>query len=826
MKVLKQSLQFTLRGSLGHREGNPIKPASGHLMQSESFLQTAWPDMAASTLFDRGQWPCAWIHPTADFSSPGVMAFRRIFQIDRLRVVRVHVTADEDYDLYLDGHLIGRGPERGDPSCWFFESYDLALDAGSHCLFARVRALGPAAPRWRISLRPGFLLAPEGMDLLPEIGTGVAEWECRILPGYSFEAPFQHDRFSIGYNCIFDGERLDPEAEAGSGDGWQTAVRGLPGAEAHRRNRYPATHFLVPAMLPPPRRTRLPDVKVRALQSIHEKDPTLVPVIETAGDNLLAADWAALILNQKSLVIAAGTRLRALVDLENYFCTELSIRLGASAGAVVSVRWAESLFEDTDFLIKGRRDLVEGKFFFGIGDKFLAADTRPTECGPIFWRAGRYVQIEVETQAVPLTIESFDLRETRHPADRQLDFTADDPRLAEVVPPALRTLECSAHDALVDGPHYEQMMWAGDGVQTILCHYVTHEDTALVKKAILLFDHSRTLDGLTRARWPARDTMVIPPYSLSWVRMVHDFALWRNEPDFVRARLPGVRAVCDAFLGFRGDDGLIRIDRGWNFVDWVPGWVDGVPPGADGGANATLNWQFVNALTLVATLEDSAGDPELAARARRIAAETATTCIEAFWNHERRLFADEPGGSTFSEHGQCFAVLSGLLPGALRQEIALPTRAGLDCSTISFRHFLFEALAVLGHADAILDGISGWREYAGYGLTTLPEGPEPSRSDCHAWGAHPLYHLVSTILGLRPASPGFTSVAVRPQLGRLQAASGSIPHPSGRIGIRLQRVDNGYDARISLPPGISASVVCGGQNIIITEPENHCHLDG
>lgn len=794
-------------------------------MSADCFLTKTWPSLSAGSLFERGQWPCRWVHPPADFTPPGVTAFRRHFHIAQARNVRVHVTADEDYDLYLDGHLLGRGPERGDPSCWFFETYDLALEAGEHCLFARVRALGPAAPRWRISLRPGFFLAPEETGLLAEIGTGVAEWECRMLPGYSFAPPFTHDRFSIGYNCLFDGELMEPAAENGGGEGWETAPRGLPGAAPGQRNRYPATHFLAPAMLPPPRRSALPNAQVRALQRTIKGDSTLVPWTGTTADTDLATAWTTLLREQQTLVIPAATRMRVLVDLGSYFCTELSMRLGASTGAAVEVRWAESLFEDTGFEIKGRRNVVEGKYFFGIGDRFLAAAARATEFTPIFWRAGRFVQIEVETREFPLTIEHFALRETRYPADLHLDFSSDDARLAEIIPPALRTLEASAHDALVDGPYYEQMMWAGDGVQTTLCHYVTHQDAALVKKAILLFDQSRTLDGLTRARWPARDTMVIPPYSLSWVRMVHDFAFWRNEPDFVRARLPGVRTVCDAFLGFRGDDGLIRINRGWNFVDWVPGWSDGVPPGADGGANATLNWQFVHALTMVATLEELAGEPELAARARRIAAETAAACVTAFWNNGRRLFADEPGGRTFSEHGQCFAVLSGLLPDAIRAKIALTAGDGMAPCTISFRHFLFEALGILGHADAILDGIAGWNEYAGYGLTTLPEGPEPSRSDCHAWGAHPLYHLVSTILGLRPGAPGFTSVAIRPQLGRLQAASGSIPHPSGQIGIRLQRAGDAYDACISLPPNLTATVICGGLTTTLTKPENHCRID-
>jgi hypothetical protein len=167
-----------------------------------------------------------------------------------------------------------------------------------------------------------------------------------------------------------------------------------------------------------------------------------------------------------------------------------------------------------------------------------------------------------------------------------------------------------------------------------------------------------------------------------------------------------------------------------------------------------------------------------------------------------------------------------LLPAELLGQIAIPSSTGLSRCTISFRHFLFEALAVLGQANAILDGLAGWREYSGYGLTTLPEGPEPSRSDCHAWGAHPLYHMVSTILGLRPGGPGFASVAIRPQLGRLQAASGSIPHPCGRIGVRLHRVGDDYDASISLPPNVHATVISHGVTRELTERENRCMLDG
>src|SRR5688500_7284149 len=82
---------------------------------------------------ERGRWPAKWVnHPKADGTGPIVLAFKREFTIDAPKTVRVHVSADERYELYLDGQRIGRGPERGDRLNWFFETYDLNLSAGAH----------------------------------------------------------------------------------------------------------------------------------------------------------------------------------------------------------------------------------------------------------------------------------------------------------------------------------------------------------------------------------------------------------------------------------------------------------------------------------------------------------------------------------------------------------------------------------------------------------------------------------------------------------------------------------------------------------------------
>ncbi len=91
------------------------------------------------------------------------------------------------------------------------------------------------------------------------------------------------------------------------------------------------------------------------------------------------------------------------------------------------------------------------------------------------------------------------------------------------------------------------------------------------------------------------------------------------------------------------------------------------------------------------------------------------------------------------------------------------------------------------------------------GLTTVPETPEPTRSDSHAWSAHPNYGLLATVLGVRPAEPGFKKVRIAPHLGPLQRAEGRVPHPLGEIVLRLARTaGGGLRGEITLPQGSRA----------------------
>ncbi|MEN6521660.1 MAG: alpha-L-rhamnosidase C-terminal domain-containing protein [Armatimonadota bacterium] len=755
----------------------------------------------------RGYWPAKVIaHPEITTDEASVTAYRRYFNLPKDTKIRIHVTADERYELFLDGMRIGRGPERGDRDNWFYETYGLDLKAGEHTLVARTWWLGSdsPAPYAQIMVRPGFVLAAEGIE--PEVlNTGVAEWDSKIIGGYSTVSP-DGAAWGAGAKVHIKGDEFAWGFETGNGDGWSPAKAICRIAAASYANEYPPIWMLRPAVLPPmmeePRKVGV----ARHIQGVDTEDTS--PIRVASADNIPAeADsWNRLLKGESTVVIPKNTMRRLIIDLENYYTAYPEFTVSEGKGSKIRIFWAEALYLNIDNRKsgKGNRNEVEGKYFFGMGDTFEPDGGKSRRFDTLWWEAGRYLEVFISTADQPLIIEDFTLRETHFPYDFESKIDASDSKLAEVIPIALRTLEMCSHETYMDCPYYEQLMYVGDTRLEVLTSYTTTRDDRLPKKSLLMFDRSRRLSGLTQSRYPSRVTQVIPPFSLWWVGMVHDFAMWRDDPEFVRSLIPGVRTVLNAFIGYINTDGLVEGPRGWNFTDWVPNWWDGIPPDGHLGVSGILNWQTALILGLAADLENTFGDPEIAQRNLRIRDRIAAIAKEAFWNEDRGIFADDLSKEHYSEHSQCLALLSGTVDGSKRARMieGLLTDPNLERTTIYFSHYLFETYRLIGRIDKLFERMGLWFGLKDQGFKTTLEMPEPSRSDCHAWGAHPVYHYFASVLGIRPASPGFKTVKIEPQLGHLTYAKGELAHPWGMIKVEFEQKDGGYSSNISLPDGV------------------------
>ena len=179
------------------------------------------------------------------------------------------------------------------------------------------------------------------------------------------------------------------------------------------------------------------------------------------------------------------------------------------------------------------------------------------------------------------------------------------------------TARLCAHETYMDCPYYEQLQYAGDTrIQALVSYYVSG-DGRLARQAISALDASRTPEGLTFSRAPSRLPQYIPPFSLWWIGMVHDYWRYQDDAAFVRAQLPGVRAVLMYFAGRQQADGLLAHVGWWNYVDWVKNWNGGVPPLGERGESAMLDLQLLLAYQWAADLESALGQPRAGRRSTR-----------------------------------------------------------------------------------------------------------------------------------------------------------------------------------------------------------------
>jgi hypothetical protein len=445
-------------------------------------------------------------------------------------------------------------------------------------------------------------------------------------------------------------------------------------------------------------------------------------------------------------------------------------------------------------------------------DTFLPDGGSHRRFTTLWWRSGRWCLISLETEAEPLTLHSLLLDESRYPYENEGLFDAGDPELAGVIRLAVRGIQMCSHETYMDCPFYEQLMYDGDTRLELLTTDVLTRDDRLVKRAIELFDFSRRNWGFVNERFPAYLPQHSPTFSMIWAIMLNDYAFWRNDPAFVRARAIGLRSMLEHFEPYLNSDGLLEDLPGWPFMDWVPQWRTGNAPDSPKGISSLNNLLYVYALQKSAEVEGSLAEPLLAQRLRAKAERTAAAVRGRFWDESRGLIADNAAHTEFSEHGQCLALLTDTLTGdqATRCFQQLLASKDLKRATIYFSFYLLETWQKYGRGDLIVERMGFWKDLVRQGLKTPVESPGDTRSDCHAWGSHPLFHLHASVAGVRPASPGFRTVRIAPLPGPLPKIVTRTPHPDGFIGLDLAFQGQACRGRVDLPTGITGTFAWRG----------------
>lgn len=754
----------------------------------------------------KGVWRAQWI------TSPGqsqrdsvVLHFRKVFEISRVpEHFVVHVSADSQFLFCLNQNEVGRGPARSDLAHWKYETYDLAalLRPGRNELAATVWNFGVLSPLAQISDRAAFVL--EGETDAERIVDTDRSWEVEVEKGVQpLRTPPDMQRF---YYAAEPGERI----EGTSFDWfWNDA--------AHSRGEWEKAASIGNAIS---RGAMLQNINWQLIpDSLPQMQMELTPIgrVVRATGIQPTKDFP-----DAELEIPAHSSATLLLDHSQLTTAYPELTATGGAKSSIHLTYAEALFDGKGE--KGNRNEIAGKHIVGIFDEFLPDGSEGRRFMPLGWRTWRYLQLDINTADQPLRIEKLRSWFTAYPFQERARFESDDPFLSQIWQIGWRTARLDAHDTYMDTPYWERMQYIGDTRIQALISYTVADDDRLARQAIQAFNDSRIPEGITRSRYPSSVTQIIPTFSLLWIGMVHDFWLYRGDEEFVRAQLPGTRTVLDWFLDRQKPEGLLGNIPWWPFVDWGKDFGFGVPPQDANGGSSIITLQYVEALRYGAEFESALGDPVRAKRYREAEIRAVNAIRKLCWNDTYRLIADAPAQKHYSQHANILGVWLDVIPQEQQKDVLNKTLSVSDPgftaygpvpemtkATYYFRFYLARALVHSGMGNQYLSLLKPWRDMVALGLTTWAEQPEPTRSDSHAWSAHPNFDFLTIVAGIRPKSPGCSTVSIEPHLGSLRSVVSAMATPKGMVEVNYASRTSGVSAEISLPPDVTGELVWKGK---------------
>jgi alpha-L-rhamnosidase len=747
----------------------------------------------------RKTWPSRWIsHQETVRTELSVYHFRKEFNLSSVPdSLWIHVSADSRYRLYVNGKWLSHGPAAGDLRHWQFETLDIApfLKPGKNYITAEVWNSEGKRAMAHLSYETGFILQENDLKKHYGLNTDSTWLSCRN-EGYTAIEQWSSNT-DIGPAEMVDFSRYPSDWNADQlldRSQWKAAKEGSHGQTKWSVFNQPG-RFLVQRSIPAMRMQPIRFASVRKSSGLLVKENSL--------------------RQKRSYHIPANTKVEWLIDQKELTNAYPVLLLDKGKNAAVNIAYAEALYDNANR--KGQRDQIEGRHFRGFQDGIIASGAQ-TSYTPLWYRTFRYLKLSVVTKGEALDITDFYAIKSEYPFDLNASFKSDDRTLDTILNIGWRTAKLCAMETYMDCPYYERLQYIGDTrIQGMVSLYNSGDDR-LLRQALNQFDQSRMSEGITLSRYPTNYDQQIPPFSLWWIGMVHDYYMYRGDEQLIQSLLPGVRQVISFFETYQQADGSLGEMPYWNFTDWPnsKGWIFGVPPNAQSGNSAILDMQLLLAYQTAAKLEAALGSQELNDSYQQKIMQLKNTITIKYWSEQKKLFADEDTRQLFSQHANVLAVLTELIPQKQSADIMdrVLSDTSLAQTTIYFRYYQMLALKKVGYANRYLDQLDVWRDHMKHGLTTWAEisNTETTRSDCHAWGASPNIELYRIVLGIDTDGPGFTKVKIEPALGKLKNASGTIPHPKGPLSVSYREKGKKWLIEIQLPISVSGNLIWKGKS--------------
>lgn len=677
----------------------------------------------------------------------------------------LRISADDAYQLYLNGNYVAQGPAPAYPSHYYYNEIDLSenVQPGKNVLAVHLYYQGLINRVWnsgdnRFGLcaalyknkdnENAFFKMEKTMDD-ESIAEGIEKnlcWKYQISDAYQSGGIIGYE---TQYLENFDSRRFDQNWNSLLCD--DSSWDNMPLWKA-------ADHVLYP--------------QPTKLLSVYEIEPVSV---QTGADGCMRIDF--------------GTELAGA----------LSVTAEGKAGEQIFVRCGEELEKDGSVRYDMRCNCrYEESWTLKDGISVLENYD---------YKGFRYAELCPKGDAKP-NIRTVRARVRHYPFQEDAcRFSCSSARTEQIFQICKNAVKMGTQEGYLDCPTREKGQYLGDAIVTAHTHTLLTGSTELLRKCIDQFLQTQAISQGLLAVAPGAFMQEIADFSLLFPQLLLLDYTFTGEKTFLASCYPAAKAAIEAYASYARKDGLLEnVSAQWNMVDWPENLRDDYDfpltrPVVAPGVHAVVNALYIGAWKTLQEIQDILADTEnqtglckkeqlpdwhlLAAR-----------FYDVFFREETGLFADSETSMHGSLHANLYPLYFGLVPLSKKAHVAdWLSKKGLCCG-VMVSYYLLKALAREGRHEAVYRLLTnetehGWVNMLREGATTAFEawGKEQkwNTSLCHPWASAPVALLIEDIAGFCPDPHAENGFRLAPHL----------PKQLSWIAIRLLFRGKSYQIRVT-----------------------------
>lgn len=453
------------------------------------------------------------------------------------------------------------------------------------------------------------------------------------------------------------------------------------------------------------------------------------------------------------------------------------------------------------------------------GDITYAIHKGSTTAGiDVSWSGGVMPFRYVELLNCPGTVTADDIRQrVLHVPfdDHAASFTSSDSTLNAVWEMCRHSIKVTSFCGVyVDGDR-ERKPYEADAYINQLSHYGVDREFATAR-----YSYEYLLDNPT---WPTEWRLHFAP--MAWA----DYMATGNTDALVANYVSLKSQLLTNWV--RASDGIMVSQTSGtpkDIVDWPAGERDGYVLTTVNTVVNAFHYHALRRMAQIATVLGNADDvADFTSRADTLKASFNTV----FWNASSPLYQDAETNTHISAHANFFPLAFGLvLSNRVASVAAYLKTKRMPCSVYGAQ-YLLEALFEAGEADYAIGLMDDndpaykrhwWNMLVEGSTVTLEAWDNDFKSNLdwnHAWGAAPGNIIPRYVLGLKPLTPGYGLVEIKPQLGTgtgsdgLTSVTGTIPTIRGPVTITVENATNRCHLLLQIPGNMAANVLLPVKNL-------------